>query len=245
MLLTNVGLQVYSLRDVMKDDYKKKIETIAAMGYKGIEFAGYAGLKPAEMAQLLKDNGLEAYGTHCGALPKTDAELEAEIEMNLACGNKYLVCPWHNMKTRDDALRLAEILNETSAKLAPHGMQIGYHNHAHEFEKDGDEILMDIVLANTVPEVIMEYDVFWVAYAGYDPVEFINKYPGRQPVMHLKELGADRKANVEIGTGILDFTAIIKAGQAAGTKHFIIEQEEYTMPEVESCKVSLDAILKL
>lgn len=245
MLLKNVGLQVYSLRDVLKDDFKKKIQTIAEMGYKGVEFAGYGGLKPQEMAQLLKDNGLEAYGTHFGQVPKTDAELDAEIEMNLACGNRYLICPWHDMKTRDDAMRLADILNETSAKLAKCGMKVGYHNHAHEFATDNGEVLMDIVLKNTVPEVVMEYDVFWVAYAGYDPVTFINKYPGRQPVMHLKELGADRKANVEIGTGILDFTAIIKAGQAAGTEHFIVEQEEYTMPELESCKASLDAVLKL
>lgn len=245
MLLTNVGLQVYSMRDVLQDDFKRKIETIAQMGYKGVEFAGYGGLKPREMAQLLKDNGLQAYGTHFGQLPKTDAELDAEIEMNLAVGNRYLVCPWHDMKTRDDALRLAEIMNETSAKLAKHGMRLGYHNHAHEFVKDGGEALMDIVLQNTVPEVFMEFDVFWVAYAGCDPVEYIDKYAGRQPLMHLKELGADHKANVELGTGILDFTAIIKAGQAAGTEHFIIEQEEYTMPVIESCKASLDAVLKL
>ena len=77
MLLQKVGLQVYSMRDVLQDDFRKKIETIAQMGYAGVEFAGYGGLKPAEMAQLLKDNGLECYGTHFGTLPKTDAELEA------------------------------------------------------------------------------------------------------------------------------------------------------------------------
>lgn len=245
MLLKNVGLQVYSMRDVLQDDYKKKIETIAQMGYKGVEFAGYAGLKPAEMARLLKDNGLEAYGTHFGQLPKTDAELDAEIEMNLAVGNKYLVCPWHDMKTRDDALRLAEIMNQTVEKLSKAGMRLGYHNHAHEFAVDGGETLMDTLLKNTDEAIFAEFDVFWVAYAGYDPVEYIRKYAGRQPLMHLKELAADRKANVELGTGVLDFAAIIQAGQAAGTEHFIIEQEEYTLPVIDSCKASLDAVLKL
>lgn len=245
MLLKNVGLQVYSMRDVLQDDYKKKIETIAQMGYKGVEFAGYAGLQPAEMAQLLKDNGLEAYGTHFGQLPKTDAELDAEIEMNLAVGNKYLVCPWHDMKTRDDALRLADIMNKTAEKLSKAGMRLGYHNHAHEFAVDGGETLMDTLLKNTDEAIFAEFDVFWVAYAGYDPVEYIRKYAGRQPLMHLKELAADRKANVELGTGILDFAAIIQAGQAAGTEHFIIEQEEYTLPVIDSCKASLDAVLKL
>lgn len=245
MLLKDVGLQLYSLRDETEKDFCATVEKIAKMGYKGVEFAGYGGMKPAALKRLLDDNGLTAYGTHFGALPKTEAELDTQIEMNLALGNPYLVCPWHDMKTRDDALRLAEIMNETAAKLAPHGLRLGYHNHAHEFAKDGDEVLMDVLLENTEKDIFAEFDVFWVAYAGYDPVEYIEKYAGRQPLMHLKELAADRKANVELGTGILDFAAIIRAGQKAGTEHFIIEQEEYTLPPLDSCKASLDAVLKL
>jgi len=245
MLLKNVGLQLYSLRDEMAKDFCGTVEKVAKMGYKGVEFAGYGGLKPAEMAKLLKDNGLEAYSTHCGSLPKTDADLEAEIEMALGVGYKYLVCPGHPMKTHDDALRFAEILNETYAKLKPHGLKLGYHNHAHEFVVDGGEILMETVLKNADPEIFAEFDVFWVAYAGYDPVRFIKKYAGRQPLMHLKELGPDRKANVECGAGILDFDAIIKAGIEAGTQHFIIEQEEYTLDPLASCEVSLKNTLAL
>lgn len=245
MLLKEVGLQLYSLREETEKDFCATVEKVAKMGYTGVEFAGYGGLKPAALAQLLKDNGLAAYGTHFGALPKTDAELDAQIEMNLALGNPYLVCPWHDMKTRDDALRLAEIMNETAAKLKPHGLRLGYHNHAHEFAKDGDDTLMDVLMENTEKEIFAEFDVFWVAYAGYDPVEYIRKYAGRQPLMHLKELAVDRRANVELGTGILDFAAIIRAGQQAGTEHFIIEQEEYTLPPLESCKASLDAVLRL
>ena len=244
MSIYKVGLQLYSLSEETKKDFCGTVEKVAKMGYKGVEFAGYGGLKPAEMAKLLKDNGLEAWGTHTG-LPKTDAELDAEIEMNLAVGNKYIVCPYYGMKTRDDALRFAELMNETAAKLRPHGMQLGYHNHAHEFVVDGGEILMETILKNTEPDVFAEFDVFWVAYAGYDPVRFIKKYAGRQPLMHIKELGPDRKANVEVGTGILDLEAILAAGQAAGTHSFIIEQEEYTLPPIESCKVSLDNILEV
>ena len=244
MLVQNIGLQLYSLRDETPKDFCGTVEKVAKMGYKGVEFAGYGGLKPAELAQLLRDNGLEAYGTHFGALPKTPAELDAEIEMNLAIGNKYLVCPWQDMKTHDDALRFAEVMNETAAKLAPHGLRLGYHNHAHEFVVDGGEILMETLLTNA-PDVFAEFDVFWVAYAGYDPVRFIRKYAGRQPLMHLKELGPDRKANVECGTGVLDFASIITAGLAAGTEHFIVEQEEYTLPPLASCEVSLRNLLAL
>lgn len=245
MLLNEIGLQLYSLRDETKKDFRGTLAKVAQMGYKGVEFAGYGGLKPAEMAQVLKDNGLSAWGSHIGALPKTEKELDAEIEMALAVGNKYLICPYHKMECRSDALKLAEIMNETAAKLRPHGIRLGYHNHAHEFVVSEGEIMMETLLKNTEADIFAEFDVFWVAYAGYDPVRFIKKYAGRQPLMHLKELGPDRKANVECGTGILDFEAIIQAGKAAGTEHFIIEQEEYTLPPLESCKVSLDNLLSL
>lgn len=243
MLMNKLGLQLYSLREETERDFCGTVEKVAGMGYTGVEFAGYGGLKPAEMAKLLKDNNLEAYSTHFGALPKTDAELDAEIEMALACGYRHLVCPGHSMKTHDDALRFAEILNQTAEKLRPHGLQIGYHNHAHEFVVDGGEILMETVLKNTERDVFAEFDVFWIAYAGYDPIRFINRYAGRQPLMHLKELGPDRKANVECGSGVLDFPAIITAGKNAGVQHFIVEQEQYTLPPLESCAVSCRNLL--
>lgn len=245
MLLKNVGLQLFSLRDETAKDFCGTVEKVAKMGYAGVEFAGYGGLKPAQMAALLADNGLKAYGSHIGALPKTEAELDAEIEMNLAVGNDYLVCPWQEMRTRDDALRFAEVMNETARKLRPHGLKLGYHNHAHEFVVDGGQVLMDALMENVEPDVFAEFDVFWVAYAGYDPLRYIRRYAGRQPLMHLKELGPDRKANVECGAGILPFDQIVAEGQAAGTIHFIVEQEEYTLPPLESCKVSLDNLLKL
>ena len=245
MLVQNVGLQLYSLHELTEKDFCGTVEKVARMGYKGVEFAGYGGLTPAQMVQLLKDNGLEAYGSHIGGLPKSDREWDAEIEMNLAVGNRYLVCPWQTMATHDDALRFAEIMNEAWAKLKPHGLRLGYHNHDHEFKVDGGEVLMDTVLQNVEPDIFMEFDVFWVAYAGYDPLRYIRKYAGRQPLMHIKELGPDRKANVEVGAGVLDMEAILKLGLEIGTEHFIIEQEEYTMPMLDSCRVSLENLLKV
>lgn len=245
MLIRDVGLQLYSLHEYTEKDFCGTVEKVAKMGYKGVEFAGYGGLKPGAVAQLLKDNGLTAYGSHIGGLPKTEAELDAEIEMNLAVGSKYLVCPWQDMETRDDALRFAEVMNQTADALRPHGLRLGYHNHEFEFKVDRGEILLDTVLRNTAEDIFTEFDVFWVAYAGHDPIRWIRKYAGRQPLMHLKELGADRKANVEIGAGVMDFEAIVKAGLEAGVEHFVIEQEEYTLPQLESCERSLKGLLEI
>lgn len=243
MRIQNVGLQLYSLHEYTEKDFCGTVEQVARMGYRGVEFAGYGALKPGQVARLLKDNGLEAYGSHIGGLPKTEAELDAEIEMNLAVGSRYLVCPWQDMATRDDALRFAEVMNETAARLRPHGLRLGYHNHDFEFRVDRGEVLLDTVLNNVDADVFAEFDVFWVAAAGFDPLRYIRRYAGRQPLMHLKELAADRKSNVEIGAGILDFDAIVAEGLAAGVEHFIIEQEEYTLPPLESCKRSLDRLL--
>ena len=172
-------------------------------------------------------------------------ELDAEIEMNLAVGNKYLICPWHDMKDHEGALRFAEIMNRTADKLRPHGLRLGYHNHAHDMAVDRGEVLLDTLLANTEEDIFMEFDVFWVEYAGFSPLRYISRYAGRQPLMHLKELGADRKSNVEIGAGISDFAAFIRLGREIGTEQFIVEQEEYTMPPLESCRKSLESLLKL
>lgn len=245
MLIRDVGLQLFSLHEYTEKDYRGTVEKVARMGYKGVEFAGYGGLRPNEMVRLLRDNGLEAYGSHIGGLEKTDAEWDAEIEMNLAVGSKYLVCPWQDMATRDDALRFAEVMNRTAERLRPHGLRVGYHNHDFEFRVDAGEVLLDTVLGNVEDDVFVEFDVFWVAYAGFDPLRYIRKYAGRQPLMHIKELAADRKANVEIGAGIMDFESIITLGREIGVEHFVIEQEEYTLPPIESCKRSLDNLLKL
>lgn len=245
MLLNAVGLQLYSLREETKADFAGTVRKVAQMGYKGVEFAGYGGLTPNEMAKLLKECGLEAWGSHIGALPKDDKALEAEIEMNLAVGSRYLVCPYAAMKTRDDALRLADVMNETAMKLRKVGLRLGYHNHAHEFVQDGGEYLLDTLLTHVEEDIFLEADVFWVAYAGEDPMKYIAKYPRRQPLIHLKELGADGKSNVEAGTGVLDFAGIVRKAYDMGVEHFIVEQEEYTMPPLESCKASLDALLRL
>lgn len=244
MLLKEVGLQLYSLRDETKLDFCKTVERVAQMGYSGVEFAGYGGLTPKEMSKLLKDNGLKAYSAHTG-LPKTEAELDAEIEMLLETGAKYFVCPWSPMKTHDDALRFADVMNQTYEKLKVHGLGMGYHNHAFEFESDQDELLIDTFFNAWHPDIFAEFDVFWVAYAGYDPLDYVAKYAGRQKLMHLKELAADRKSNVEIGSGILDFAALISKGQQIGVEHFIVEQEEYTLPPLESCERSLKGLWAL
>lgn len=241
MLLNEVGLQLYSLKDECARDFAATLENVARMGYSAVEFAGYGGLTGQALKKLLEDNQLQAWGAHVG-LDRLNTALDQEIEINLAVGSRCLVCPYAEMKTRDDALRLADALNEANRKIAPLGMKLGYHNHAHEFATDGGKYLLDILFEQLDQSVFAELDVFWVAYAGVDPVAYIQKYAGRQQLIHLKELAANGRDNPEIGSGKLDFTAIINAAREAGVNRFIVEQEEYTCPPLQSCKKSLDAL---
>ena len=238
------GLQLYSIRDITKDDLDGALRQVSEMGYKFVEFAGFFGHSAQEVKAMLDKYGLKVSGTHTG-WQEVAEHFEETVAYHKAIGNKNIIIPGCDLSTQEKLDEFVKMANEFQPKLAAEGIRFGYHNHAHEFAKDGDDVLMDVLMENTEKEIFAEFDVFWVAYAGYDPVEYIRRYAGRQPLMHLKELAADRRANVELGTGVLDFAAIIRAGQQAGTEHFIIEQEEYTLPPLESCKASLDAVLRL
>ena len=240
--MKDFSLQLYSLREV--PTLRQRMEIAAQAGYTGVEFAGYDGIAGPEMRRLLASLGLRGTGSHIAYDALRD-DLDGCVRYCLEAGITSAACPGCEMNDRDQALAQAEFLEACAERFGAEGIPFAYHNHAHEFADAGNgETLFDVLLHNT-SKLGAELDVFWVAYAGYDPVEYIRKYAGRQPLMHLKELAADRRANVELGTGVLDFTAIIRAGQQAGAEHFIIEQEEYTLPPLESCKASLDAVLRL
>ena len=251
MLLKEVGLQLYSLHEYTEKDFCGTVEKVAQMGYKGVEFAGYGGLKPEQVVKLLKDNGLTAYGSHIGGLPKTDAELDAEIEMNLAVGSKYLICPWQDMETRDDALRFAEVMNRTADRLRPHGLRLGYHNHDFEFVKMEDgQWSYDVMFAAIPHDNLMpELDTCWCDVATGDAPGFIKKYSGRIPVIHLKDyikkgevknmyklIGIDEEESEgdtgyfgfrSVGFGQMIWEPILAAGLEAGSKWVIVEQDEH------------------
>lgn len=240
-----ISLQLYSMRDI-KEAPEKLLKQVADMGYTGVEMAGYYDLKSGELKKLLDDNGLAAVGTHLGADPLRN-HLEQEMDFNLGIGNHRLVCAGYKMDSFDDVKRAAELFSEAAEKAKKLGVKIGYHNHAYEFEIQSDgRRYIDVLKQETSPDVFFEFDVYWVSFADADPLATIKANQGCVELMHLKELSADLpKRNVEIGSGKLDFATIIKAGQACGTKEFIVEQEAYTMPVAESCQASFLALKKL
>ncbi|MGI6039135.1 MAG: TIM barrel protein [Clostridiales bacterium] len=164
-----------------------KIRTAAEIGYAGVELSGgYEGRTASEINEVLKETGIEVISSHV-QLGKIEEELPFLAEL----GAKFVICPMHNFATREEALDLANKLNDLGKKASEYGMKVGYHNHTQEFWKVDGEYLLDIVIKNTDPDyVAFQLDCGWASAAGLDPVEYINTHAGRFISIHVKENSA-------------------------------------------------------
>ncbi|MFK7694534.1 sugar phosphate isomerase/epimerase family protein [Paenibacillus sp. HJGM_3] len=236
-----IGLQLYTIRDELAKDFEGSIRRVAELGYHGVEFAGYGGMEPHALKQLLDEVGLVSLGSHVG-LARLREHFDEEIEMNRTLGTKYIVCPWlpESDRTSEAFARLIPEFEEIGRKISENGMVFGYHNHAFEFEsKLGDEYLFDALFSRTSPASLqVELDLGWVQYAGLSPIDYIAKYSGRLPLLHLKDFrqaaGGGQIDTVEIGKGDLDIPAVIAAAREADVDWLIVEQDRCAQNPLDS-----------
>jgi len=242
----NISVQLYTLREETERSFAGTLEAVAKIGYKGVEFAGYGGIAAKEMKKYLDGFGLKAAGSHVG-LDLLTRNLDEVIEYNLEIGNKYIICPWNGYKEKEDYIKTAELFNEIGRKCKENGLAFGYHNHSHEFETFDGEYGLDIIYKKTDPRlVIAEIDTYWAYYAGVNPVDYIRKYNGRCPLIHLKDMEAGEGRDfAEVGSGIIDIKSIIQAGKDAGCEWFIVEQDVCKRPALESVKISFENLKKM
>lgn len=227
-----VALQLYSIRGDCGKDFDKALEEVAKMGFEAVEFAGYHKYadKPQELRQRLDDLGLKVAGTHIGAGSLVGDALTKTIEFHKAIGCKYVIVPGDGRFSKPDGNKeLAEIFNRAAEILKTHDMYTGYHNHTHEFEKDGDKTYWELFAERTSQDVVLQQDVGWTVTAGQDPVALIRKYPGRSKIIHCKPAvveGSPGKAF--IGQDSVPWAEIIRAcKEVGGTEWLTIEQESY------------------
>lgn len=248
----DIALQLYSLRDDISKDYANTIKKAGEMGYTGIEAAGYDngkfyGKTPEEFKADIEAAGMTVLSSHT-TKQLTDKELSSKdfseslswwdecIQAHKAAGMKYIVAPWMDVpKSLKDLQTYCEYYNEIGKRCKENGMLFGYHNHAHEFVKIEDKMMYDYMLENTDPEnVFFEMDVYWTVRGQQCPVDYFNKYKGRFTLLHIKD-------HCELGqSGMVGFDAIFNNLDAAGTKHVIVEVEQYNFAPEESVKKSLD-----
>lgn len=244
-----VALQLYTVRDDADADFKGTLTKVAEMGYQGVEFAGnFGGMSAKGLKSFLDDLGLQAAGSHT-MIEQIMNDLQRAIDFSLEIGNKHLVCPYLGDNWRENAegyKNVARILNEAGKKCKEAGLQMCYHNHSFEFTKFDGEYGFDILYANSDPELVqLELDTFWVKHGGEVPQEYIRKYSGRVPLIHLKDMAVDEQNFAEVGTGILDLQAIFAAADEAGTKWYIVEQDVCPGPALESAKISIENLKKM
>ncbi len=226
-----VALQLYSIRDDCRRDFDGALAWSAEMGFEGVEFAGYYHYekRPADLRKRLDALNLKVAGTHI-RLDNLDA-LKSAIEFHQIIGCKFLIVPNNRAFTDPEKNReLAETFNTFAEILKPLGMACGYHNHAAEFKKDGSKTYWDLFAERTSKDVILQQDCGWSAAAGVDPVEYIEKYPGRSKTVHFKPtvVGGDKSKKAIMGQDSVDWGAVYAAcSTVGGTEWIVLEQETY------------------
>ena len=252
-----VGLQLYSLRDIIKNDIKGIISKVAAIGYKEVETYGYSikggfwGLDPKAFSSLLKENGLKAPSGHydMGAFftGKTD-DLKSYIEAAKIIGSEYVIVPWLDApirKTADQFKKVADKLNQAGSICQQAGIKLAYHNHDFEFTKFGDTSGYEIMLNGTDEKLVdFELDLYWAVRSKVDPLTLFKTHPGRFKLWHIKDIDENNvNVNAEIGKGSVDFKTIFTGVKMAGVKHYFVEHEfNYKPDELGSVKSSFEYV---
>ncbi len=209
-----IALQLYSVRDDCANrGLPAVLEEVARMGYEGVEFAGYHGMEAGDLRGRLEENGLKVAGTHTKLPDLLGDSFLPTVEFNREIGNRYVICPGLPEEYRNslDAWRkTADLFNELAAKLAEHGMRVGYHNHTHEFIPMDGVLPWDVFYGNTRDEVVMQLDTGNALAGGADVAPFIEKYPNRSQTVHLKEHSNKADAKPVIGEGDVNWSEIFR-----------------------------------
>jgi sugar phosphate isomerase/epimerase len=253
-----IGLQLYTLRDLLDKDVEGTIKQVAAIGYKDVEIYSLYGKSPQDFSKILKDNGVTASSGHY-LLPMVKNEWDKKIEEAKALGLQYMVIAIldkEERKSLDDYKKLAELFNKAGEATQKAGMQFCYHNHNFEFQKFGKTTAYDYLLKTLDPKLVrFEMDCFWVTHGGQDPVAYFKKYPGRFPLLHIKDMKDKPAATQEldakmglfgpVGQGTIDWKRIFANAKQAGVEHYYVEQDYCEVPPLEAIKTSYQYLDKL
>jgi sugar phosphate isomerase/epimerase len=265
-----LGIQLYSVREMLAKDYLGTLKQLSAIGYREVESAGYFGHSPSEVKDAMKTAGLNLVSSHhpSDALVKSFDEI---LAYDKEVGVKYVICASPGIKDparlKDDSRRTriesftmedyrwnAENFNAWGRKVKAAGMQFGYHNHTMEFAAKDGVVPMKEMIRLTDPELVtFELDCGWVVVGGGDPAAYLREYPKRISMLHVKDFKPtgkpmsvlDPPPAAELGTGTADYKSIFAAAKGGEIRHAFIEQEGYDMPPMEALKIDAEYFIGL
>ncbi len=243
-----IALQLYSVRDDCAKDLSLTLQAVAQMGYEGVEFAGYYDRTAEELRGMCDDLELKVVGTHTGINTLLGDQLAETVEFNKILGNPYLIVPGlpGEYSNSPNAWQdTAKLFNDISEKISEQGMYTGYHNHTGEFKPMDGEVPWDIFGSNTHDDVVLQIDTGHVLRAGADNVKYIERYPGRYKLVHIKEFSATNDKAV-IGEGDIPWDDVFEACETVGgTEWYIVEQESYAFSPIECAEKCIENLRKM
>ena len=260
-----LGLQLYSVRDLLPKDYEGTLDQLSAIGYREVEAAGFFGRSASEVKHAMEQAGLHCVSAHY-SYADLAPHLDEVIQFGSTLGLEYIICASAGLpdgspaKSADprltrEAMTLndwrwnAEQFNRMGERVNAAGIKFGYHNHTAEFRALNGVVIYDELLRLTDPaKVTMEMDCGWVIVGGKNPVDYLKRYPTRISMLHVKDFklsGApgsdtDPPPSAELGRGSIDYRPIFTAASKANIKHAFIEQEQYDMPPMEALKIDAE-----
>jgi len=243
-----IALQLYSVREDCKKDLPGVLKKVAAMGYAGVEFAGYHDYSAKDLRRMLDDNGLKAAGTHTGIQTLLGDEFEKTVDFNKTLGNPYLIVPGLPEEYRNSIAawkKTAGLFNDIAKRAKKVDMRVGYHNHSHEFQTMDGEYPWDAFFGTAKKDVVMQLDTGNALHGGADVTPFLERYPGRAITVHLKEFSKTNDKAI-IGEGDVRWAKIFDLCESIGkTKWYIVEQESYAFPPLECVDKCLQNLRKM
>ncbi|MHA7137941.1 sugar phosphate isomerase/epimerase family protein [Rossellomorea arthrocnemi] len=239
-----IALQMYTLRNELEKDFTGTLQKVAELGYEGVELAGYGGLTAKELKKKLDQLELRVASSH---IPLTDlrSDVSKVIHYQLELGSKYIVCPYllPEERTEEHYIQLVDDLNSFGERCSDEGITLCYHNHEFELTTlSNGKTALDTILSETNPDwVKAEFDIYWLTYAGENPVEWLKRYHDRTPLVHLKDMTRDgERFFAELGAGGVDIASVLDYGVHHDVNWWIVEQDESRISPFDSVRMSLE-----
>ncbi|HEY9232437.1 MAG TPA: sugar phosphate isomerase/epimerase, partial [Blastocatellia bacterium] len=239
-----IGLQLYTVRRELEKDFEGTLASVAGIGYREVEFAGYYERTPQQVKAILDKHNLTSPSAHT-QLQGLRQNLDKLLEAAHVIGHRYLVLAYlsaEERKTLDDYKRVIETLNQAGETCHRAGVQLAYHNHDFEFPPLGGVVPYDLMLKETRADLVkMELDLYWITKAGQSPSKYFAAHRGRFALAHVKDMdNTPKRFFTEVGRGVIDFKQLLPQAKKAGVKHFFVEQDETPGPPLDSIKISYD-----
>lgn len=229
--LGRIGIQLYSVRDLFAVDPVGTLRQLANIGYREVELAGLGDRTASEIRAALDKAHVNAPSAHFAIEPlRENLSLVLGIAQTLEL--KYIVIPWlpEDLRTPSGYRQVASILNQAGNVARRQNLTLAYHNQDYDFVNLGGATGYSILLEETDPDAVkLELDVFWMLKGGEDPLAYLSKYRGRFHMIHIKDMAADGSM-ADVGTGTVDWLAILKAAERAGVKHYFVEHDNPASP---------------